>query len=148
MTVIWKKAHIIGFIVSLKTYTKSFAQGSFKSRRICPKKCEYIFNQEKQDFCTVQIQEAGFDYSVDNESLETLYWLKWGFVIEITGYVYSQKCKKNAKLNWVITFQILVTFFSKYKQKNASRVSRAQNVLIFSFWYFHYTFDDKYSQWS
>ena len=72
--------------------------------------------------------QSGFDYSVDNESLETLYWLKWGFVIEITGYVYSQKCKKNAKLNWVITFRILVTFFSKYKQKNASRVSRAQNI--------------------
>ena len=30
------------------------------------------------------LHEAGFDYSVDNESLETLYWLKWGFVIEIT----------------------------------------------------------------
>ena len=98
--------------------------------------------------CCLVKPRPGFDYSVDNESLETLYWLKWGFVIEITGYVYSQKCKKNAKLNWVITFRILVTFFSKYKQKNASRVSRAQNVLIFSFWHFHYTFDDKYSQWS
>ena len=47
--------------------------------------------------------QTGFDYSVDNESLETLYWLQWGFVIEITGYVYSQKCNKNAKLNCVIT---------------------------------------------
>ena len=65
-----------------------------------------------------------------------------------TNYLYSQKCKKNAKLNLVITFQILVTFFSKYKQKNASRVSRAQNILTFSFWHFHYTFDYKYSQWS
>ena len=64
----------------------------------------------------------------------------------IIGYIYSQKCKKNAKLNWVITFRILVTFFSKYKQKNASRVSRAQNILTFSFWHFHYTFDYKYSQ--
>ena len=91
---------------------------------------------------------SGFDYSVDNESLETLYWLKWGFVIEITGYVYSRKCKKNAKLNWIIKFQILVTFFSKCKQKNASRVSRAQNILTISFWHFHYTFDYNYSQWS
>ena len=99
-------------------------------------------------FATQRRRHPGFDYSVDNESLETLYWLKWGFVIEITGYVYSQKCKKNAKLNWVITFRILVTFFSKYKQKNASRVSRAQNILTFSFWHFHYTFDYKYSQWS
>ena len=39
-------------------------------------------------------------------------------------------------------------FFSKYKQKNASRVSRAQNILTFSFWHFHYTVDYKYSQWS
>ena len=39
----------------------------------------------------------------------------------IIGYIYSQKCNENAKLNWVITFWILVTFFSKYKQKNASR---------------------------
>ena len=91
---------------------------------------------------------TGFDYSVDNESLETLYGLKWGFVFEITGYVYSQKCKKNAKLNWFITFWIRVTFFSKYKQKNASRVSRAQNILTFSFWHFHYTFDYKCSQCS
>ena len=48
---------------------------------------------------------AGFDYSVDNESLETLYWLKWGFVIVITGYVYSQQFKKNAKLNWILHFE-------------------------------------------
>ena len=85
------------------------------------------------------------DDCVGNESLETLYWLKWGFVIMITGYVYSQKCKKNAKLNWVITFWILVAVVQKINKKNTSR---GQNILTFSFWHFHYTFDYKYSQWS
>ena len=128
-------------------HQKTFSSNLFKFKvRIyyCIRSSKSFPDQERK-FVYLQ---SGFDYSVDNESLETLYWLKWGFVIEITGYVYSQKCKKNAKLNWVITFRILVTFFSKYKQKNASRVSRAQNILTFSFWHFHYTFDYKYSQWS
>ena len=37
-------------------------------------------------------QMPRLDDCVGNESLETLFWLKWGFVVLITGYVYSQKC--------------------------------------------------------
>ena len=29
----------------------------------------------------------------------------------INGYIYGQKCNENAKLNWVITFLILLAFF-------------------------------------
>ena len=72
---------------------------------------------DRSDFLNKQPSGSGFDYSVDNESLETLYWLKWGFVIVITGYVYSQKCKKNAKLNWVITIRILLAFFQNVNKK-------------------------------
>ena len=49
---------------------------------------------------------TGFDYCVDNESLETLYWLKWGFVIMIIGYIYSQKCNENAKKKKLIYFEL------------------------------------------
>ena len=49
---------------------------------------------------------AGFDYCVNNESLETLYWLKWGFVIMIIGYIYSQKCNENAKKKRLIYFEL------------------------------------------
>ena len=85
------------------------------------------------------------DNCVGNESLETLFWLKWGFVIMIIGYIYSQKCNENAKLNWVIIFWILVAFFQNINKKNSSRV---QNISTFSFWHFHYTFDYKYREWS
>ena len=64
------------------------------------------------------------------ESLESLYWLKWGFVIVVIGYIYSQKCNENAKLNWVITFWILVAFFQNINKKIIPD-SKYKNILAF-----------------
>ena len=55
--------------------------------------------------------EARLDDCVGNESLETLYWLKWGFVIMIIGYIYSQKCNENAKKKRLIYFELWKHFF-------------------------------------
>ena len=35
----------------------------------------------------------------------------------IIGYIYSQKCNENAKLNWAITFLFLVAFFQNIKKE-------------------------------
>ena len=56
----------------------------------------FIINQE----------HSRLDDYVGNESLETLYWLKWGFVIMIIGYIYSQKCNENAKKKRLIYFEL------------------------------------------
>ena len=65
-----------------------------------PKSQKYTYPNAQK----IHIQCSWTTVQIDNESLENLYWLKLGFVIMIVGYIYSQKCNENAKLNWVVTF--------------------------------------------
>ena len=51
------------------------------------------------------------DDCAGNESLETLYWLKRGFVIMIIGYIYSQKCNENTKKKKLMYFDLWQNFF-------------------------------------
>ena len=43
--------------------------------------------------------------------------LKWGFVIRIIGYIYSQKCNENANEKRLIYFYLWFYFAFKSKQK-------------------------------
>ena len=45
------------------------------------------------------------DDCVGNEALDTLFWLKWGFVVLFHQAIYSRKYKKNAKLDGLIYFE-------------------------------------------
>ena len=70
------------------------------------------------------------DDCVGNESLETLFWLKWGFVVMIIGYIYSQKCNKNDKKNVLIYFEFWKHFFV-YILKTGYQNSRCNNPVQF-----------------
>ena len=52
---------------------------------------------EKHSHHRIKEFRARLDNCVVNESLETLFWLKLGFVIMIIGYIYSHKYNENAK---------------------------------------------------
>ena len=78
-------------------------------------------------FCTWSC--TGFDYCVDNESLETLYWLKWGFVIMIIGYIYSQKCNENAKKKRLIYFELWKLWKHSFVYILKKKVTRIRNVI-------------------
>ena len=68
-----------------------------------------------------------------------------------TNYLYSRKCKKNAKQNGLMYFEFwkhfsLFTFWKKFvNKKNATRI---QNILTHSVWHFSYICDYKDSWWN
>ena len=61
---------------------------------------------EKHSHHRIKEFRARLDNCVVNESLETLFWLKLGFVIMIIGYIYIQKCNENAKKKRLIYFEL------------------------------------------
>ena len=85
---------------------------------------EYVLKSTKHQFLTlfisqrtswVKIVSLLFRFGPLHQFYLTWVSHLWPLCI---GYIHSQKCNETAKLNWVITFWILVTFFSKYTIKS------------------------------
>ena len=88
--------------------------------------------QKILEFKNIDVLECsvpGFDYCVDNESLDTLYWLKWGFVFMIIGYIYSQKCNENAKKKRLIYFELWKLWKHSFVYILKKKVTRIRNVV-------------------